>query len=118
MYELHVGVLCACIPTLRLILIRALPSVISSIQESTQRSSANGTGNRSRGTNGNASASRSARGGKEDLSAEPNAITYTRTYAVRHEENDDEAELVHMEDFTTDKATRERGGSYTSTLSL
>jgi hypothetical protein len=44
-------------------------------------------------------------------------ITYTRTLAVRHEEHDDEAELVHMGEFS-EKAIREREGSYTSELSL
>ncbi|KAI4671617.1 uncharacterized protein J4E78_000113 [Alternaria triticimaculans] len=118
MYELHVGVICACIPTLRLIFIRAIPSVISSIQGSTQRSSANGNGSRrSRGTTQNLDTLRSDRGGKEGLAAEPNTITYTRTFAVRHEENDEEVELVHMEDLS-EKTSRERGGSYASELSL
>ncbi|KAI4682378.1 uncharacterized protein J4E88_005268 [Alternaria novae-zelandiae] len=118
MYELHVGVICACIPTLRLIFIRAIPSVISSIQGSTQRSSANGNGSRrSRGTTQNVDTLRSDRGGKEGLAVEPNTITYTRTFAVRHEENDEEVELVHMEDLS-EKTSRERGGSYASELSL
>lgn len=118
MYELHVGVICACIPTLRLIFIRAIPSVISSIQGSTQRSSANGNGSRrSRGTTQNLDTLRSDRGGKEGMAVEPNTITYTRTFAVRHEENDEEVELVHMEDLS-EKTSRERGGSYASELSL
>lgn len=44
-------------------------------------------------------------------------ITYTRTFAVRHEENDDDAELVHMEEFN-EKAIRERKDSYTNEQSL
>ena len=51
------------------------------------------------------------------MAVEPNTITYTRTFAVRHEENDEEVELVHMEDLS-EKTSRERGGSYASELSL
>lgn len=116
-YEINVGIICACMPALRLILIRAFPTVISTIQASTQRSSKNHHGSGSRGTKGNIDTIGSANSGKESVVVDRSAITYTRTFAVRHEENDDEAELVHMEEFS-EKATREREDSYTSELSL
>ena len=83
-------------PALRLILIRAFPTVISTIQASTQRSSKNHHGSGSRGTKGNVDTIGSAKSGKESMIVDRSTITYTRTFAVRHE-NDDEAELVHME---------------------
>ncbi|KAF7670787.1 hypothetical protein GT037_011080 [Alternaria burnsii] len=104
-------------PTLRLILIRAFPTVISTIQGSTQRNSKNYHGSGSRGTKGNVDMIRSVKSGKESVIVDRSTITYTRTFDVRHEENNDEAELVHMEEFS-EKATREREDSYSSELRL
>jgi hypothetical protein len=116
-YEINVGIICACMPALRLILIRAFPTVISTIQGSTQRSNKNHRGSGSRGTKENVDTIGSAKSGKESVIVDRSTITYTRTLAVRHEEHDDEAELVHMGEFS-EKAIREREGSYTSELSL
>ncbi|RYN39225.1 hypothetical protein AA0112_g3980 [Alternaria arborescens] len=116
-YEINVGIICACMPALRLILIRAFPTVIRTIQASTQRSSKNHHGGGSRGTKGNIDTIGSAKSGKENVVVDRSTITYTRTFAVRHEENDDDAELVHMEEFN-EKAIRERKDSYTSEQSL
>ena len=104
-------------PALRLILIRAFPTVIRTIQASTQRSSKNHHGGGSRGTKGNIDTIGSAKSGKENVVVDRSTITYTRTFAVRHEENDDDAELVHMEEFN-EKAIRERKDSYTNEQSL
>jgi hypothetical protein len=104
-------------PALRLILIRAFPTVISTIQGSTQRSNKNHHGSGSRGTKENVDTIGSAKSGKESVVIDRSTITYTRTFAVRHEEKDDETELVHMEEFS-EKAIRGREDSYTSELSL
>jgi hypothetical protein len=116
-YEINVGIICACIPALRLIVIRALPTLISTIQGSTQRSSGRRSKTRSQATNENADTMGGVNSGKESVVVEPNTITYTRTFAVRHEENDDETDLVYMEDLS-EHAARERRDSYTSELSL
>ncbi|CAG5163778.1 uncharacterized protein ALTATR162_LOCUS6540 [Alternaria atra] len=116
-YEINVGIICACMPALRLILIRAFPMVISTIQGSTQRSSRNHHEIGGRAIKRNVDTIGSAKSGKESLVVEPSTITCTTTFAVQHEESDEEAELVHMENLS-EKVKRKGGDSYTSELGV
>jgi hypothetical protein len=116
-YEINVGIIYACMPALRLILIRAFPMVISTIQGSTQRSSRNHHEIGGRAIKRNVDTIGSAKSGKESLVVEPSTITCTTTFAVQHEESDEEAELVHMENLS-EKVKRKGGDSYTSELGV
>ncbi|KAL1798513.1 hypothetical protein ACET3X_002550 [Alternaria dauci] len=115
-YEINVGIICACMPALRLILIRAFPTVISAIQGSTQRSGKNHLGSGGRGTKGNVDTIGSAKSRKENVIVDLSTIAYTTTFSLRLEEND-EADLVSIEEFS-ESTSRARGDSYTSELSL
>lgn len=112
--EINVGIICACLPTIRVILARAFPSIMGTTKGSSQAYNAKyGYGNGSRGlgnTGGSRMGQMSGRGANE--------ITYTRTIEIRHADNNDEMELMHMDEFGKQSPTPKAKSSNTSIASL
>ncbi|KAH8732661.1 hypothetical protein GQ44DRAFT_639142 [Phaeosphaeriaceae sp. PMI808] len=117
--EINVGIICACLPAVRVILVHMFPSILGSTRGTTQPNYAD-YGNRSQGMGAGASAIRNGLSRKQSKkqnssTAEPHSITYTKTFAVQHGEND-ETSLVQMDDFSG-KASKAHS-SNTSIVSL
>ncbi|KAM5341892.1 hypothetical protein ACJ41O_014923 [Fusarium nematophilum] len=96
--EINVGIICACMPSLRLLLVRLFPKVLGTSQRyyanyGSNRPTPANTNNRSRqlGTNATSQVDRSNR------RVESKGITCQRTYEVQFGDND-ETQLVHMKD--------------------
>jgi hypothetical protein len=92
--EINVGIICACMPSIRIILVRMFPKMLGSTKETTQ----NYAKYSSRSGVGGASTVRNGLG--KNASKDPHTITYTKTFAVQHGDND-ETSLVQMDDFGT-----------------
>jgi len=99
--ECSVGIICACLPTLRVILVKFFPA----LTDTTRKSPSNyGYGSQSGNTRlGRPSRARSAiLGGQGNMmppgSIAPNSITCTKTLEVHHTDND-ETSLVQMEEY-------------------
>jgi hypothetical protein len=104
--EINVGIMCACMPSLRVILVRMFPKVLG-----TSTGVSHGHyGSRSRELGGASVVSGKKSSGHLDL----HTITYTKSFAVQHGESD-ETSLVQMADFG---AKPSRGGSAGSEISL
>lgn len=100
--EINVGIICACMPTLRLILVRLFPKALGSTSYNTsnQYYAKYGTGRSAALKSGHNASASGTRMGHEDGFAgkSANAITYTTTFEVRHGE--DEEQLVQMDDLS------------------
>lgn len=110
--EVNVGIICACLPTIRVILVRFFPSIMGTTKNSSQAyHSKYGYGNGSRGM-GNTGGSRLGRmSGKGGV----NEITYTKTFEVQHTDSD-EVELMQVDEFG--KKSSNIKSSSTSVVSL
>ncbi|KAL5116293.1 hypothetical protein ACEQ8H_005851 [Pleosporales sp. CAS-2024a] len=89
--EINVGIICACMPSLRVILVRIFPKILGDTRNTGNKYARYG----SRSGLGGGSALRSGLGGK---SKDPHPITYTKSFAVRQGESD-ETSLVQMDEF-------------------
>ncbi|KAL5379990.1 hypothetical protein DPSP01_008028 [Paraphaeosphaeria sporulosa] len=99
--EINVGIICACMPALRLILVRIFPRALGSTQYASNQYYAKYGTNRSGAfkSGHNASVGRSQMGHDDAFASKnANAITYTTTFEVRH--GDDEEQLVPMDDLS------------------
>ncbi|KAH6638431.1 hypothetical protein C7974DRAFT_160532 [Boeremia exigua] len=109
--EINTGIICACLPTIRVMLVRFFPSIMGTTKASSQAYHAKyGYGNGSRGlgnTVGSKGGQMSARG--------VNEITYTKTFEVQHADND-EMELMQVDEFG--KTSPKARSSNTSIISL
>jgi hypothetical protein len=89
--EIAVGILCACLPSIRLILARSMPTLFGSTHERSQRS---------RHTDNDNKRSRNTFVGSESSNSrgdESKAIHCTTTFKLsRYDKDDDELELVHI----------------------
>ncbi|CZR67823.1 related to integral membrane protein PTH11 [Phialocephala subalpina] len=92
--EINVGIICACMPSMRLLLVRLFPKILGSTQNSNKQyvnSHGRITGNSSLG-----------RSDKISIPSEPdeNTIVYSQTYTVRYgdPETGDEVQLVPLGD--------------------
>jgi hypothetical protein len=101
--EINVGIICACMPSLRVILVRMFPKILGSTKEATHNYAKYG----SRSGMGGASAVRSGLG--KSGSKDPHTITYTKTFAVQHGDSD-ETSLVQMDEFGP-KSTKPRSSN-------
>jgi hypothetical protein len=109
--EVNVGIICACLPTLRVILVRMFPKIMGTTKGSSQAYHAKyGYGNGSRGLGGTAGSRAGQMSGRGI-----NEITYTKTFEVQHADND-EVELMHMNEFG--KQSPKPKSSNTSVVSL
>ena len=92
--EVNVGIICACLPTLRVILVRMFPKIMGTTKASSQAYHQKyGYGNGSRGLGGTTGSKVEQMSGRG-----VNEITYTKTFEIRHADND-EVELMHMDEF-------------------
>jgi len=113
--EINVGIICACMPALRVILVHMFPKILGSTKGTSQPEYYNKYGSRSQGMGGGASAVRSGMGRKQNSSTDPHTITYTKSFAVQHGDSD-ETSLVQMDEFGT--KTGKVRSSNTSEVSL
>ncbi|UPX11262.1 uncharacterized protein EKO05_0001876 [Ascochyta rabiei] len=91
--EVNVGIICACLPTLRVMLMKIFPKITGTTKVSSQAHHAKyGYGSRGQGmgTGGSKMGQMSGKG--------VNEITYTKTFEVQHADND-EVELMRMDEF-------------------
>lgn len=109
--EVNVGIICACLPTIRVILVRFFPNIMGTTKATSQAYNAKyGYGNGSRGM-GNTAGSRFGQTSGRGV----NEITYTKTFEVQHADND-EVELMQVDDFG--KSSPKPKSSSTSVVSL
>ncbi|EEU37813.1 uncharacterized protein NECHADRAFT_88258 [Fusarium vanettenii 77-13-4] len=101
--EINVGMICACMPSLRILLVRLFPKILGTSRRYYQNYASN-TGrntnkNRSRqlGTNATTEVDTTSR------PVESRGITYQRTYDVQYGDSD-ETHLVHMKDLDAKSA--------------
>lgn len=120
--EINVGIICACLPSLRVILVRFFPRVFGTTKGTSQPYYAYGSRSRSQGVKLGQSGGASALGKSANASVrdrgdrDHNAITFTQTFEVRHADND-ETMLVQMDEFAAGKKQKS-GSSSTSISSL
>ncbi|KAF2705047.1 hypothetical protein K504DRAFT_506519 [Pleomassaria siparia CBS 279.74] len=91
--ELNVGIVCACMPSMRVILVRLFPKILGSTANSSYRQKY-GSRSQELGKNGGLT----GRTGTRKMSSTGNSsvINYMKTFAVQHDDYDDEMELVKM----------------------
>ena len=108
--EINVGIICACLPSLRVMLVRVFPKVFGTTKGTSQPY----YGSRTQGMNKGASTTASGLGRGANASGKGGkSITYTKTFEVQHTEND-EASLVHMDEFAP---KRPKGQSSNTSIS-
>jgi hypothetical protein len=107
--EINVGIICACLPTLRVMLARIFPNMMGTTKASSHAHHARyGYGSRGQmGTGGSKMGQLSGRG--------VNEISYTKTFEVQHADND-EVELMNIDEFG--KRNSKPRSSNTSEVSL
>lgn len=111
--EINIGIVCACLPAIRVILVRMFPTILGSSRNTSNHAYANYG---SHGITGGGSALRSVNRNKSQTTNDSNTITYTKTFAVQSAEND-ETSLVQLDDFGGKTSTKVRS-SNTSVVSL
>ncbi|KAF2277449.1 uncharacterized protein EI97DRAFT_449566 [Westerdykella ornata] len=111
--EINVGIMCACMPAIRAILVRLFPKVLGNTHKSSnQYLSKYGSGN----ALGNSKGGGLSQGGG-GVGADRSIITYTKTFEVqRHQSKDgdndnDEVGLVLMDDLGTRKEGQVKSGN-------
>jgi hypothetical protein len=110
--EINVGIICACMPSLRVIFVRMFPKILGTTKDNTKNYE--NYGSRSH-TLGGTSAIRSGLNKNQGSSTDPHTIVYTKTFAVQHGDSD-ETSLVQMDEFGP-KSSKPRS-SNTSEVSL
>ena len=99
--EINVGIMCACMPSMRIILVRLFPKVFGSSRGSSKQYSSNQKyGSKSRGFDtgaSNSSGMGSQLGQKGVVRRERTVITIKKTFEVEHYPENDEEVLVPME---------------------
>ncbi|RMZ66941.1 cfem domain-containing [Pyrenophora seminiperda CCB06] len=113
--EVNVGIICACLPALRVILVRMFPKMMGTTKATDKAYYAYGS--QSRGLKKGESALGSASVPGTAISTDPNSITYTKTFEVRRTDSD-EHELVQMEmnEFGSKKANPQSSSTSISSL--
>ncbi|KAK7979840.1 hypothetical protein PG989_012297 [Apiospora arundinis] len=109
--EINTGIICACMPSLRLLLVKLFPKVLGgSTNSRSQYYMSNPDGNRS-----------TARGGTKNVhqsqQSRDGGILYSKSYTVEYQKDHDEASLVRMEDLgskrvISSKSSRFSNGSF------
>ncbi len=93
--EVNFGLICASLPTWRVMLVRFFAKVFGTSQETSRSYYASGSHSQGKERGGTALASSKAR---NTSGKNPQSITHTRTFDIQHAEND-ETWLVQMHDF-------------------
>ncbi|KAF1937174.1 hypothetical protein EJ02DRAFT_386148 [Clathrospora elynae] len=117
--EINTGIICACLPAVRVVLVRMFPSILGSSSRATKQHYYV-YGSRSHGMKKGASALASGPGKSFQSSSRrnPHAITFTKTFEVRHAESDEQS-LVQMEmDQFGPNRSKHHSSNSTSAVSL
>ncbi|KAL1794978.1 hypothetical protein ACET3X_006794 [Alternaria dauci] len=95
--EINIGVICACLPALRVILVHLFPKILGTTKATPDRPYyAYGSQSHGMRRGGSAPASGPGRSVVSNGGQDLNTITYTKTFEIRHADNDEQA-LVEME---------------------
>jgi hypothetical protein len=94
--EINIGIICACLPSLRVILVRLFPKVLGTTKGASQPYYAYGSQSRGMKKGGSALVSGPGKSAVSTGGRDPNSITYTKTFEVRHADSDEQS-LVQME---------------------
>jgi hypothetical protein len=110
--EINVGIMCACMPAIRVILVRLFPKVLGN----TTKSNTNQQYSLKCATAGQYGGGSRAATTRSTGDMEPRSITYTKTFEVQREgreggRGDDEIGLVIMEDLSFSKETKVMSGN-------
>lgn len=113
--EINVGIICACLPALRVILVKLFPTLMGTTKQPSQPYYAYGS--QTDGRSYGASKRRSGMMGKSSqASSQPqHSITYTKTFEVQHTDND-ETSLVQMDEFCKKGRPTTSGSTSVSSL--
>lgn len=107
--EINVGIICACMPAIRVVLVRLFPRVLGTTRDNTNQHYAK--------YGSHTGPSRRFGGGSKRLSSKINAdrsvITCTQTFEVRHADND-EVGLVEMDDLSGKEKVKSSSSSQVS----
>ncbi|KAL0935433.1 CFEM domain-containing protein [Colletotrichum truncatum] len=114
--EINTGIICACMPSIRIILVAFFPKLLGTTRRGTSaaakyyiQSSGNHNTGRSRGrTLGNEAKIKTVDRESGSSSGSPNGIMYTKEYAVDYH---DETSLVHMREMEASSSKTGRSGS-------
>lgn len=117
--EINVGIMCACMPALRVILVRAFPRMFGTTNGASQAYQVYGSrsfGNKM-GGGGGSSALGSGLGRSVGAGSgkDPHTITYTKTFEVQHMDND-ETSLVQMDELGAKKPQTKSSSTSISSL--
>lgn len=93
--EINVGIICACLPSLRVIFVRVFPNIFGTTQNTNQNQYAK-YGSNGQGLGG--SAMKSGRHGSSKNPSALNTITYTKSFTIQRGDSD-ETSLVHLDEF-------------------
>jgi hypothetical protein len=94
--EINVGIICACLPALRVILVHLFPKILGTTKATKRPYYAHGSQSHAMKKGGSALASGPGRSAVSHGTRDPNAITYTKTFEIRHADSDEQS-LVQME---------------------
>ncbi|CAN9310169.1 unnamed protein product [Alternaria alternata] len=94
--EISIGIICACLPALRVILVHLFPKVLGTTKATDRPYYAYGSQSHGMRKGGSAPASGPGRSAVSNGGRDPNAITYTKTFEIRHADSDEQS-LVQME---------------------
>ncbi|KAJ8113025.1 hypothetical protein OPT61_g4751 [Boeremia exigua] len=109
--EINVGIICACLPTIRVMIVRCFPSIMGTTKGSSQVYHAKyGYAQGSRGL-GNTVGSKGGQLSGRGI----NEITYTQTFEVQHTDND-EMELMQVDDFGKTSPKQKSSNTSQSTI--
>jgi len=108
--ELNVGIMCACMPAMRVLLVRLFPKILGTSTNNSYH--AKYGNNRSEDLGRSGFSSRVVKGKKEGT-GNASVINYTKTFEVQHGDNDEE-ELVQMDNLGTKGKITSRSSSEVS----
>ncbi|KAG9188469.1 hypothetical protein G6011_02392 [Alternaria panax] len=94
--EINIGVICACLPALRVILVHLFPKILGTTKSTERPYYAYGSQSHGMNRGGSALASGLGRSAVPNGGRDANAITYTKTFEIRHTDNDEQS-LVQLE---------------------
>ncbi|GKT43042.1 satratoxin biosynthesis SC1 cluster protein 4 [Colletotrichum spaethianum] len=111
--EINVGIICACMPSIRVILVSFFPKIMGSTRNGTSNAAkyyiqSSGNGRSRNRTLGNEAKIKTMDRESGSSSGSPNGIMYTKEYAVDYH---DETSLVHMRELEAGSSKTGRSGS-------
>ncbi|GJC84899.1 satratoxin biosynthesis SC1 cluster protein 4 [Colletotrichum liriopes] len=111
--EINVGIICACMPSIRVILVGFFPKLLGSTRRGTSQAAkyyiqSSGNGRSRNRTLGNEAKIRTVDRETGASSGSPNGIMYTKEYTVDYH---DETSLVHMRELEAGSSKTGRSGS-------